>query len=1581
MNGNHDEQAESSYRRRFDTVMRDDVVADEGDDVDTVNGDNVWASVQSRSKTYTEQMIDILGSDEEEGDARTCSPNLYVNGYDGPQEAPTLQESAADATLDDEVNMSKGLLDSSMMTEEASSISSRTSLRPSRPWQFPAPRRLRMLRVDENGASTSENSLSQLTSPSLLSSDDAGSGRGTFREHASSTFGLLPYGEPVDELPRLHVTDREKDDEETMLPDKQSFLRLSRLCILNDKEGSPTVMAVASGVIAVGTKQGKVALFDRSRGWTGAISIEEPVSALAISSDKTFIAIATAQGSILLYDMHKLHAPARHVPPITTQAVASGRGEGHLKGSRIVHVAFVGARHTAVVSADEHGLSFYHSLGKILGVSSNDTLRILGKYADVLEDADRLEKRSTILAMSPLPLGPQQHQADTHGFVALLTPSKLVLVGLRPAARTWYRRLSPDRKKVQEKVSGCLAWLPCSVSSTPSSATLASGLILPTLAFTFGTYLYIVRLHAGQPGKDLSVREWISHTLTEPVEAMRWLSHESLLLYANRTLRLFDIRKQCCTEEQSFLQPLAMRSLPIRIAERGEVSALLTGSVQSHRGQLFVLTANEIVVGSLITFADRLLACVSRGDSLGAIRLATSYYGDASVGGSRIGLPEKVEDQQHVIAARLLELMRASVAYAFSEERMKDDLAHFPQGVDRTPFFEGLARVCAEACLTLKNLDLLFDELYDAFSDAGIETIFADQMEHFIVQGRMRQLPIPVVQRLIAFRARQERFDLAERIIRNVDPSCLDLDQAISLCMNRKLYDALIYVYTQALHDYVGPIVELLALVKERDGEAYRVFSYLSIALIGRTYPNQDRLSKEEGEEARSSLYSFLFSGRSVMWPAGPDGKLVLTSVQDDYSNMQDEPTFPYLRLLLSFDAEALLDALDIAFEDSWLDEEEQHWTRQRLVSTLYALEGLDEEQRVFVTIFIARNAPKYPQFIRLKSEQVEQLLDTLCSVDLEDDEHVDDRITKEDRQFAAECLLSVYKPADMERLMERFESAGFVDILRRVYRSEQKWDKLANMVVSQPGAEKTFEDLNDILKHSGRSLDRARAIILQALPALVDVNVQRSAALVTERLSGYLNEAIHVLDRSPHRQLDFLTILMNGAQAERVGLPIRSQYLDLMCSMQPNEVVRCLDKHGASYFDLDHVVETARDEDVLDALLWAQDRRGQTQLGLNEVSKALSERALVLRSSKEEADETDVSVEEQQQAHDQVQSLVRMAARVCSERAGVNLWLDLLRSLVRFTHDVQGGRHASILFARAQMQDTLSIFVSSTSADKISFSTLFQQLVPERDARYVEVRDIVDAMTGAYRVRHDMLGITNKLFDRDVFDEMHKLNAKRSKGCRPSDKRCPGCGLRCFSVEAEPEAGREEKRPDLARPASLPVVPKRKSSVAIDVSLSSPRTPSFLDPAVSPRPDKGKGVMRDNDLVANGAHNGGWHSSSDSNLSSLHPESAMLAASGSGSSQTFVEQSGARDYFQSHETSSSDPYDHFTALPIINEDLDSGGGVADMSKSISIDRLPVAKDADTSSIGNTASIDQAVVVYFDGTVWHKRCAPASVFT
>lgn len=222
-----------------------------------------------------------------------------------------------------------------------------------------------------------------------------------------------------------------------------------------------------------------------------------------------------ASGYILVYDLKRSANPVRTVPPTSMSKVRTGRKEGHISGSRIVNIGFIATRHTALASADDHGLAFYHSLGKVLFVEASDTLRILGKYPDeesvavqkslpgsinTQQNRRRQQTANAILALSPLPLGGTTHTTDQYQVIAVLTPVKLVVVGLKPTPKTWYRRhrgASEGGAASNVRWKGCLAWCPAT-SDTPAhhsnGKSTPSPDLDPILAYSWADSIHILRV-------------------------------------------------------------------------------------------------------------------------------------------------------------------------------------------------------------------------------------------------------------------------------------------------------------------------------------------------------------------------------------------------------------------------------------------------------------------------------------------------------------------------------------------------------------------------------------------------------------------------------------------------------------------------------------------------------------------------------------------------------------------------------------------------------------------------------------------------------------------------------------------------------------------------------------------------------------------------------------------------------------------------------------------------------------------------------------------------------------------------------
>ncbi|EGN99739.1 hypothetical protein SERLA73DRAFT_88352 [Serpula lacrymans var. lacrymans S7.3] len=1240
----------------------------------------------------------------------------------------------------------------------------------------------------------------------------------------------------------------------------------------------------ANGLICVGTDMGRIYVFDFKQTLKCICGQDAP----ALSHDHTFVASGHASGYIQLFDLKNPQQPVRIVAPITLAAVSSGRQEGHLVGSRIVSIGFVSSRHTGLVSADDTGLAFCHSLNKILFIDASDVIRILGNYPN--EDVSksdstmlplgssslpahggissnnasfgrRRKARTTVLAMAPLPLGTIPHATDTYNIVALLTPTKLVVVGLKPSPKTWLKRMredEPSARKARFSRRGALAWFP-SISSHLSAdkvepvkkksrnANKADQPVptTPVLAYSWGRTLYLLRVSETKAKQaivgTLVFEEAGKWTAGDDISAIQWLNTNQLAVFTLTNLIVYDVHTSKLTEQVQFsAASLVSPSLPY--TSNGSIPYYESICDIAHSGR------GSLQVGTLLTWADKILSLVEEGDFLSAIELTRSYYiGEAP--GNQNGLPEDIRQRKDILGEKMHGLMVASTRYAFSEDRMTDGTHFTPdgRGVDRTSLFEDLVTTCSKACVAMNDFDYLFEDLFQQYDDTGISRIYLQQLEILVLDSTIRSVPPRITQRLVALHEDDGRPDLAERIIWHIDPTCLDIDQAILLCQRHQLWDALIYVYTRALRDYVSPIVQLLGLIRQarkhrktmdfsdRDSgtglaiepvimNAYKVYPYLANVLSGLTYPSEEPLDFEDAFQAKKDAYTFLFCGRSSVWPLGEGGKLVLTAEEDSGV----EPTYPYARLLLQFDAESFLHTLDIAFEDSYHNEPVQSINRLVVVKILMEIlssGSLSRADVTFVNIFIARNVPKYPQYIKVAPSASHEILVTLAT-QIEPD-------TREDRQLAAEYLLSVYTPHDSDHILQLFESAGFYRILRTWHRQEHQWAPLLLTYFHDPDLSLTefFNSIDDVLNTSVHTLKgvlsgEVVAVISDGLQQLMEADVVTTASLIDKHAPELHEQALKTLPEGDDlKRYSYLRHLLGPPDNDRSENDVISRgpgpslrmnsdlchlYISLRCQFFPSDVITALEYIPLQLLDWYQVMQICEEKRVYDAVIWAMNQRGDPREAMLKASDF--EKVLTLNITRSLVATAEGSLGEVEKHVKALKALGRRGIAICLEHSRTtspgevpleDIWFQLLKSQMNAVQSVSSccsgdalsepqddtargemvkSERRTLSTLRSLVKETFEALVSISSTRAVSFPRLFKRLVDPSNldygisGTYTEFRTILTGMLESYRSDGDMLVISKHLLERDVFDTVEEFTRERMKGWAPSRNVCSGC-------------------------------------------------------------------------------------------------------------------------------------------------------------------------------------------------------------
>ncbi|KAH9485420.1 Vacuolar protein sorting-associated protein 8-like protein [Psilocybe cubensis] len=1478
-------------------------IAHKGEDDDDEDEEFLYEGVDSSAVGgYDEQLREVLGEDsDEEGETGTMR-----TGPIGISSPPFSQDENARPTLGNDHSPTESL--NGNLTPELGEPSSAglnvSDFKLARPFLHPTVSRLRSytpqltnLRSNDSSATSHSHLYEGVSpSPSHFSSLSRISSVSNARSVSSTN-------DKDAEINTVHKTRRVFKWTDLHIITRTMFSKASQKAshVLGAPLlGFPTTLA-ANGLVCIGTTEGKVVVHDFSQSLICVCESKTlgsalgPVTAIALSHDQTFVASGHASGYIQLYNLKQPHNPVRSVPPTTLIAVSSGRKEGHIQGSRIVSVGFIAGRHTALVSADEHGLSFFHSLGKILFVEASDILRILGRYPESIvpassatqsklqnmttsvptffprEDSQgRRKSRHTVLAMSPLPLGSVPYSTDSHYVVALLTPTKLVVVGLKPTPRTWFKcPREPEEGgqwKSKSKWVGTLAWYPSILrpgyAGEEAPNNMADSSTAPMLVYSWGSSMHLIKVYERQikqtvnnskTGKNNEIeigaityeqtRKWNAH---EDILALQWLNHNQVVVITHNNLGIYDIKLSRLVEQAAFNSLTLVSPRTHGDDDPGQESHIVSHSIRVYKGKIFVLKKDRLMVGTLLTWADLILSLVENGDFLQAIDLARSYYtGEAP--GNRNNLPDDDAERKVVVGEKLRSLMDASAQYAFSEDRMTDNTHSTPdnRGVDRTSVFEGLVSVCCRASVALGDFEYLFEDLFQKYDDSGIASIYLRQLEPFILGNQIRYVPPRITQRLVALHQQDGRPEYVERIIWHMDPSCLDLNQAIHLCQRFHLYDALIFIYTSAMRDYVAPVVELLGLIRKvqqfrklksdlliKTGSvldanssmestiinAYKIYPYLSNVLSGLTYPSEEPLNGEDAYKAKRDIYNFVFFGRSSVWPPGDGGMLVLTSNEEGGI----EPTYPYARQLLLFDSESFLHSLDIAFEDAYLNDESQTINRSiivRIILEIVASGQLPQEDITMVNIFIARNVPKYPQFLHITSSSLHSVLIGLAA-DL-------DPKTREDRQLAAEYLLSAYNPHDSERIAALFERAGFFRILRTWHYHEKRWTKLLSTYIDDPdiSSRELIGQIATVITDAskaqkGHISDDLVVIVSKSLPRLLRVDIPGTARMIDTFIPDLHQKALESFGgqaNADHSRYEYLrSVLFDQSNEEDVGdvrlrrssehLPtgLHQTFFDLECQFHPTEVIPSLQALSLDNLHLDEILETCEIHQVYDAVIWATNWQGRPQKALSK-AETFQTRIMhtLLTDLKGNADSAYID-----QELSSLQAIANVCKDICMEHSQYSssdvpledMWFELLNSEIRCVQTISSSAHLLLskcstnepsdhlhgnvekimTSLRTLVQATFSSLVSITSTSAVSFPRLFKRLVnatpSSSGAHYTEFRMILLGMLESYRSDEDLLLMLKHLIDRDLFDTIERVTRERACGWAAVQAICQFC-------------------------------------------------------------------------------------------------------------------------------------------------------------------------------------------------------------
>lgn len=889
-------------------------------------------------------------------------------------------------------------------------------------------------------------------------------------------------------------------------------------------------------------------------------------------------------------------------------------------------------------------------------------------------------------------------------------------------------------------------------------------------------------------------------------------------------------------------------------------------SIKSLKGKLFLMGNYEFVAGSISNWADRLLDTMEMGDYIGAIELATGYYlgtQDLLI----VGLPTDDAERKDIVIKNLPEMIIASIRYTFNGSRQEEEQAEF---------LRDLSKTCFTAWVAIGKPEELLEEMFESFENAGNLLLFFDELSHFIAKGQVSYLPPRIFKELVKqYITTPELQDKLEELICSLNIQSLDLDLTISLCNEYHLKDTLIYIWNHALGDFITPLLELVEIIRDgpqteqSQADALKIFPYISYILTGRVYPTGLPFATPEiAAKARSYLYYFLFSSTNIAWP--PGGAIIPSR-----PNGEEEPGYPYLLLLLHFGCSEFFSALNEAFEDSFLNDSDSRVkpavkdeavifgntiTRQLIVNILLDLFNTVPELKdlsIFLGIFIARNYPKYSQFIILPGNVLSRVLQEVCLCQ--------DPDLKEECELAVEALLSKYKPYELDKTIALLHEVKYYHVLQYIFRSEKQWAKLLEIsfkIWKEDPVDKLPDDskLLDIIAECFRNTKEATTlqekerkaielIIVENFEFLLNIDCARIVRIIS-KYSPHIHENIFKLTSRSDLQLKYFESLFQLAKNKSGIYPVptmryRHLYIQLLAKHERNADIHTLLKEmitGAYDIDLKVLRNDLQTAGAVDSIILVLLR----QKSYTEAIDCVVERLYSLdKYLVQDLPDFEVAVRED------ISKYLSIGVDICSspevksmqlshskhnlKTLNEQLWVTLIDALVDISKQNSDPEAATETEGKDQESFTRNLLLKTLSAllDNAGngtqhnativriCSSLMTPLDSSKPRTIGTVRPILGDLFSAYRYQQKVLGVAKRLLDDDAYASLEILMAKRLEGWRVSKSgECEGCGRRILGLGVDADwlyeewAKLQKIRIGKSKKGYLPMTPKQQRAL-----------------------------------------------------------------------------------------------------------------------------------------------------------------------
>ncbi|CAH3128652.1 unnamed protein product [Porites lobata] len=1120
--------------------------------------------------------------------------------------------------------------------------------------------------------------------------------------------------------------------------------------------GLPTAMAVSS-LICIGTSHGVVLVFDPQQalklvlGNTSIGAEYGAVTALGINMECTRLLCGHARGQITMWDLQS----GKLLRTII---------DAHPLGSAVLHVMFTDDPSVAICS-DSGGSVFVLSFKRVIGMRTYESTCLFSG------------SRGEVCTMAPLHMheGMKDHPLYEQSFLALATLAKVLIVTLKPDLEVLFTHT----------LKGPVDSLPLLSWQFAIIQVAAEKVIDPVIAFARGTEIYFYQAHS-------RAEKQIKFVFLQRIEtsyklvALDWLNPQIIATVDSlERVHVIDVRSM---EELEVLDLSSVRlvyssSYFKSLSTGGNVSKALVAAsehscyqtIRVFNGQQLLLGVKSVHVLTLRTWRDRIEVYVKQNNFLDALELALSFYNGTAM--AVIGLLGSKEQRIAEIAAQIEELL-----LAFVDITVFVNCPRTKETKELRTYFKEIVPIFIKYSIAINNMELLFREIYDKFSEDPIgKIVFLESLEPHILSDKLTSLSPIVMKEFIEHYQQQDKLKEVESCLLHLDVTNLDIHQMVKLCWAHGLYDAIFYVYNRGMRDYTTPLEELINVLKSTlqsralllDSDlslGNKLLVYISCCLAGQAYP-VGSIPEDLRQDVKKEVFNCITS-------------------QNTKDGFETELSYPRLRVLLHFDTQEFLNVLSMAFERKNFDDDFNAPSgvsrRQFLVNILLDVmvqdTGFTPSQVGSLFTFLARQMAKQEKRIHVNKVLFEQVLEYLANPD-DDSRH-------EERQQA---LLELWnagglKQFDDARILVLAENAKFYRVCEMLYERTRQFPKVLSCYFRDSSREpQVFNYVHYVMTEDGYTdLEREelKEASLNSLKSFLSIDCGKTAHMIVTEFPDTLTVVVRQLEGQPTMQYEFLKGVFDSKSStparpeDSPDAEVHEKYIELMCKYQPDLVHSYL--RNTENYRLEETLAIVRQFNNTYATAYLLEKAGDIHGAFQLLLETLKVKVKILCDVFEKH-EFPPSNEIRKLTANVEAVLLGVLIPLCQRNSGrldeadrEALWFPLLETVMAPQRKCKDTTSAYFLAFKDQTRHVLNSMMGY-----ISLPAILQKIMQDptySTGKFGEIKELILGMLDTYSYESTLLKTTNKLLASDLHSSLSNLKNQKNIGYSPKTVRCAIC-------------------------------------------------------------------------------------------------------------------------------------------------------------------------------------------------------------